>query len=464
MKRNPENYDLVILGATPEGLYAAQQALKIKGKRVALVTQGINPAFSLELTYFYAYLQQFLTQQTQLNLWQSFQPDFSGSLNHQDLMRVSQQLSGLAIQQDDRLDGLSIQGLDIIHGQGFFLPPTKTQKTVVEVENRLLRSRFYLLTVPTEPLLNWETLFRGNSYGILGSNSEALTWAYFLAKLGKSVTIITPNLNIFPQEDLEIIQLLRAYLEGLNIQFLTAVDPHHFAVKLALKSKNLSSYLNYFSPSLTITFPDLALTQKISPENSENNLGNTDNSFVNLQAEFQKKLEQFDQILDCRPLPLPTDWGLEQLKLRREKTTVWVNPTLRTSHPQIYAIGGAIAGYHSPEIAQREADLVINNTLLGRAQTMNYTNLSYSLLNYPYLGRLGLTPQQARQYYGDRVSVMTHWLQLPSTRLGDDWGSGYRCILKDHQQLVGAYYWGEETRNYSHFIQQTHLFNTAIKN
>ncbi|MFM7192212.1 MAG: NAD-binding protein, partial [Microcystaceae cyanobacterium] len=181
---------------------------------------------------------------------QSFQPDFPGSLNHQDLMRVSQQLSALAIQQDDRLNALSIQGLDIIHGQGFFLRPTKTQKTVVEVENRSLRSQFYLLTVPTEPLLNRETLFRGNSYGILGSNSEALTWAYFLAKLGKSVTIITPNLNIFPQEDLEIIQLLRAYLEGLNIRFLTSVDPHYFAVK-------------------------------------------------------------FDQVLDCRRPPLPTDWGLE---------------------------------------------------------------------------------------------------------------------------------------------------------
>lgn len=396
-----ENYDLVILGATPEGLYAAQQALKIPGKRVALVTQGINPNISLESTYFYAYLQQFLTQQTQLKLWQSFQPDFPGSLKTDDLIQVSQQLSALAVQQDECLDSLSIQGLDIIDAKGTFLHPTKGKKAVFEVENRLLRSQFYLLTLPT-PAINIETFFQGKNYRLMGANPTALTWAYFLAKLGKSVKVLTHHADILPDEDSDISRLLRAYLESLNIQFLSEVDDSKF---------------DLMSPDA----PAIA-----SPGIND------------------------DQILDCRRPSLPTDWGLTHFArpIQQDNHHIWVNAFLRTSHPQIYAIGGTIAGYSSLELAQQEADCVIQNTLLGRKKLVNYAQYSYSLLTYPYLGRYGLTTAQARQYYGDRISVTTHWLHLPSTILGDDWGSGYHCIWKDEQQLVGAYYWGDRTRDF----------------
>ena len=405
-----EHYDLVILGATPEGLYAAQQALKIKGKRVALVTQGINPETSLASTYFYAYLQQFLTQQTQLKLWQSFQPDFPGSLNPQDLIRVSQELSELAVQQDSRLDDVSIQGLDIIDAKGAFLHPTKRKKAVFEVENRLLRSRFYLLTLPSREV-NLETFFQGNNYRLMGASPTALTWAYFLAKLGKNVTVITHHADILPDEEPSISRLLHAYLESLKIQFLTEADDNNF---------------DLMSQDAPVIAPP----------------GMND-----------------DQILDCRRPSLPIDWGFDKLNLRQEPTGIWVNTFLRASHPQIYAIGGAIAGYSSLELAQQEADCVLQNTLLGHKKPVNYAQFGYSLLTYPYLGRWGLTTAQARQYYGDRISVTTHWLHLPSTILGDDWGSGYHYIWKDDQQLVGAYYWGDRTRDFVQWRSSLDLRN-----
>jgi dihydrolipoamide dehydrogenase len=227
-------YDLVIIGASPEGIYAAQQAIKYK-KRVALVEQSLNNQtqnFTLSI------FDQITTFGRHYNTLKSL-GYFADTLPINLFLEKTQNLVDTISKTDFRLDQLAVlaaSGVDVILGSGSF---SSSPQLSFAIDNRNLRSRSYLLAtgatnrIPTISGLEQAGYFTLSSFGqyqfdqsiktwtILGANPNAIAFAQYLSSLDQKVIILTKNDHILPQEDPEIAHLLQAQLEAMGIQIIT---------------------------------------------------------------------------------------------------------------------------------------------------------------------------------------------------------------------------------------------------
>ena len=145
------DYDLVIIGSSYEGIYAAQTANNLKA-RVALVTQGeeyyipnSHPIFNQscgEITRFINQLQD--------NIWGIDSESMGVSQIHLEDINSWSQLVKERLQAEHSLERLAAAGVDVIFGQGEFC---RLPKQAFLVRKRKLRSRKYLVTTSTKSII-----------------------------------------------------------------------------------------------------------------------------------------------------------------------------------------------------------------------------------------------------------------------------------------------------------------------
>lgn len=220
-------YDLAIIGAGPEGVAAARQALAFPSRRVALVSQGFPPSPTLNAQSYGELWRQ----------WLRFRP-LARQLNYPDdslaeLHRRFQDLSsGLGASPLEPLQRLALEGIDLIWGEGRF---AEEKPLTFLVNQRRLQAKHYLLT-SLPPLISPERLnsleqlpfytqpLAGDRWALLGATPNHIVWAEILASLGKTVHLITRNAHLLPEEDPEMAHLLQAYLESLGVTIWTEVQ------------------------------------------------------------------------------------------------------------------------------------------------------------------------------------------------------------------------------------------------
>ena len=392
------NYDLVILGATLEGIYAAQAAIQFPDKRIALVTQGFSPQAAIAASSFRRYFSL-----------------LSGSdIIHQTAM------------VEENLSLLAAQGVDIIQAQGIF---TQTPSLVLEVENRYLRSRAYLFAMGSEPDLSellqfsqtslpkpiwtaqtlsnntdWQT---GNHWVIIGATPLGIELAYHLATLEKKVTLITHNSHILPQEDRESAHFLQSSLEAIGVKILLQTDV-----------QTIQSQAAQFQMEIRDHF----LAQDFL-------LNNIDHIFW-----AQKNKVNLGGL------------NLAEIGVQFNKNRLVVNPQLQTHRPEIYAIGSAIAGYDLPSLAQYEARLVLQNTLVGKQAAVNYYPIPVCLTEAPQFARVGLTEAKAQGFYGNQYQVKRSHFSAFSAESKSQPPGFCKLILDPQQQIIGTHLIGDHAK------------------
>ena len=389
------NYDLVILGATLEGIYAAQAAIKFPNKRIALVTQGFLPQEAIAAS--------------------SFRRNFS-LLSGSDIIHQTAMV-------EESLSLLAAQGVDIIQSQGIF---TQTPSLVLEVENRYLRSRAYLLAMGSEPdfselsqfsqtsfskpiwtaqtLSNSADWQAGNDWVIIGATPLGIELAYHLATLDKKVTLITRNCHILPQEDRGSAHFLQSSLEAIGVKILLKTDVQ------AIQSQGTP---------FQIKIRDHFLAQ--------------DWQFNNIDHIFWAQKNK----ANLGGLNLP------EIGVRFNKNHLVVNPQLQTHCPEIYAIGSAITGYDLPSVAQYEARLVLHNTLMGNKAAVNYYPIPVCLIEAPQFARVGLTETQAQGFYGNQYQVKRSRFSAESKSQSPGF---CKLILDPQQKIIGTHLIGEHAK------------------
>ena len=179
-------YQLVIIGASPEGLAAAHSCVeRYPTARIALVTQGWEQGWS---------------------------GDRHGDLGEENFW--------------EELRLLAAQGVDVVVGQGIFSQSPsgllyQTQERTLEGENYLLTSGkadskdTNALAIPVQ---NPDKAMP-QRWVIVGTLPENLVVAKELTKLGHGVTILSRNSHLLPGEDREMASLLQCYLASLGIEF-----------------------------------------------------------------------------------------------------------------------------------------------------------------------------------------------------------------------------------------------------
>ncbi len=99
------------------------------------------------------------------------------------------------------------------------------------------------------------------------------------------------------------------------------------------------------------------------------------------------------------------DLGLENAGVEFDKKGVHVDEYLKTSNPNIYAIGDVSTKYKFTHIAEFEAIIAASNIGLPIKKKANYDNIGWCIYSSPELAQIGLTSEEATKLYGDGVSV-----------------------------------------------------------
>jgi pyruvate/2-oxoglutarate dehydrogenase complex dihydrolipoamide dehydrogenase (E3) component len=412
------DYDLVVIGSSWVGIYAAQKAVQLQA-RVALVTSSddlflpndvlTNSAISQVGRWNYQLANHPLTKVAdRISLTGRYKPpnSFGGHV-----LTAAQDWShsiSSTIQHQNSLANLAALGVDVIPGQGAFCPEPHL---AFQTAHRKLRSRAFVLATGANYVAEfieqqdandyltlrelWQTDLTslGQNIIIVGGDPLALQLAQTLARFEKTVTLVTAQPRILPQEDLEFAFLLQAQLETEG-------------VKLYLNSP--ISQLKTLEGQKWLQAGDRALTadQVIMAEHRQPNIAG-----LNLAA----------------------------VDVKYNRHRVYVNRKLQTSNPHIYACGDIIGGYSLPNIARYEANLILKNTLWLPWYQVNYQALPWVISTQPTFARVGLTTQQAQKQYGDDLYLVTEYFQeLERSPMADSATGMCKLLITESGEIVGC--------------------------
>ncbi|MFP7699508.1 MAG: dihydrolipoyl dehydrogenase [Candidatus Phytoplasma pyri] len=128
--------------------------------------------------------------------------------------------------------------------------------------------------------------------------------------------------------------------------------------------------------------------------------------------------------------------GLEKLNLNIEKNSIVTDNFLRTSLPDVYAVGDVNGKYMLAHVASHEGIIAANHAL-GKEENLNginYNRIPSCVYSFPEIATIGLTEQEAKLKGMDyKIS------KLPVTSIGkslaDGETEGFAKLIVDKQSL-----------------------------
>lgn len=392
------SYDLVIMGGTPEGFYAAEQATQ-QGARVALIRQGGEGRRSYLYTRgMFQSLRDGLTvpAETGLSPWQWMTQRatwIAETLTSEDWQR------------------LMVKGCDVIDEKGRV---TGDRPLTIETPLRKLTARALLLATGSgfqqPPLVGLEAVPHDtpeaflkrtvlpDSVVILGNSPSGLALSQLLARWGVATALVSPNASLLGPEDPAVANWLMAQLQADGVDLRLGAAVSEFAIAGAKTMVKLA---------------DATLTTDML-------------------------------VMATHPVPQLRDMGLERW-LPTDRPLA-VNAFLQTTHPRIFACGAVLGGYEMPAIAHQEAQIAVSNALFWNRQRIDYRALTYELPTQPPMARVGLTEPQARQRYGaaELLVAQQPWYHHPKAQWWEATTGFCKLIAHQDGQILGVHGVGPE--------------------
>ena len=395
------DYDLVIIGSSREGIYAAENAVALQA-RVALITQlqpgrlfltdnNLNAqSFShiVELSDRSAFLDPSI-EAAEFSLTNA--SSWAGNVNS-------------SWQTHNSLAKLAALGVDVIADCGeFCLDPQLTFKvgkyslrsrsfmlaTGCNYTSLAIDQRGYCLTLPEF----WQHDFArlGQTIAIVGGNPTALALAQTLARF-KRVILVVEQARILPQEDLDLVWLLQAQLEAMGVE-----------IRVDAKISQIA----HIDGQKWLQAGDLALAA--------------------------------DEIVVInRRQPNIAGLNLAKVGVEYSKDRINVDRRLRTTNPEIFACGDLIGGYSLPDIAKYEASIILKNTLFFPWYKTNYASLPWAVLTQPNFARVGLSEQLAKQKHGAVYVVREEFNRLLQAQVSDRTAGMGKLLVRENGEILGC--------------------------
>ncbi len=415
-------YDLIVIGASTEGIFAAATAASLHA-RVALVEQQFEvhssdseAIYSRTLSHITRLLGQ-LSNATQLSfspVCANLEATATPQIQLTEVKSWAKEVISLLAEQNSPAI-LSSLGVDVIPGTGEFC---RLPYQAFSVKRRRLRARAYLIATGSRPAippleelehigyLTSDALWEENNLNsfpdrlaIVGGTPIAVELAQNLARLGKNIFLVLESDRVLPAEDPEASRLIQAQLEAEGVQILAASPVTQ--VKLIENHKWVQA------GDRAIEVDEILLAQGRQPNVEGLNLEGVGVKFGRLGIQLNKKLQ--------------------------------------TSNPCIYACGDVAGGYRFAHIAQYEASIAVKNALFLPWFKVDYRIIPWAIFTTPQLARVGMTEAQARRRYGKEVWVVQQYFKsiAQAQILGET--SGFcKLVVRGNGEILGAYLIGAE--------------------
>ena len=299
-----------------------------------------------------------------------------------------------------------------LHGLGRTQP-----RLVFATADRSLRARGYVLCPPTQTtvpaipglantpyrtlddLPDWDDL--PDSAIILGRSPAAIALAQTLARLGRSVTLLSRGERLLPTEDADLSlfgeQLLRA--SGVTVR----LGQRPMAVT--------------YDGEFRVTLED-----------------NT-------------TLQGQQLILGTAQTPATADLNLAALGLRPHGQGIPVDDRLSTVHPRTFACGPALGGYWATATDFQDVPIAVRNALYLPYRRLTQFHRPGYLPMQPALGRVGMTATQAQRWFGSEALVLQANLgETMAAHLAGDITGLCRWVVHRDGRLLGAQIWGNHAQ------------------
>lgn len=416
-------YDLVVIGGSSAGVYAAVAANFLKA-RVALVDQGSLEAdgFGQLLGYqqTLAHVGRVSEQIRQADLL-GFQWQTPEGIAAKDIRlrweQVHQWATGVfnALNEQPSASVLAALGVEVVVGCGQFC---RRPRLGFAVGDRVLRSRAYLIATGSCPIvpeieglqttgfLSADTLGQTASQPtppqqvvMIGGDPTGTELAQTFARLGSKVTMVMSSPHLLAKEDPEAARLIQAQLEAEGVRVLTQTQ--------VTQVRKIQGQKWVQAGNEAIAADEIFLAAGRQP-----NVHN-----LNLEAVGVRWTTQ----------------GIER------------NAKLQTTNPRIYACGSAIAGYPYAHIAQYEASVALRNALFFPIFRLKEAGIPWAIFSEPQLARVGLTEPQAFRRYGKDVMVLRQYLKtLAQAHLQDQTTGFCKVIVRRNGTILGAHIVGPQ--------------------
>jgi pyruvate/2-oxoglutarate dehydrogenase complex dihydrolipoamide dehydrogenase (E3) component len=130
-----------------------------------------------------------------------------------------------------------------------------------------------------------------------------------------------------------------------------------------------------------------------------------------------------------------------------------VNKKLQTSNKRIYGCGDVIGGYQFTHVAGYEAAVVIQNALFLPSAKADYRVVPWATFTEPELARVGLTEEQARKRYGEKIEVLKQEFADVDRAQAEGATEGFAKIITTPKgQILGAHIVGPSAGELIHEV------------
>jgi len=386
-------YDLIILGGGAAAFSAAIRADRNGAKAVMIdggtiggtcVNVGCVPSKRL-----LAVGDQFFRVARRpfqgLNLEDGWSADFRAVIRAKDRIVAS-------LRKGKYADVLaSLKGVDFVRGQAAFMSPREVKAGGQRYEGKkFVIATGSSATVPPIPgiegvgyLTNVEALSlqeRPDSMIVLGGRALGLEFAQMYQNMGTPVTVLQRSARIVPEEEPEVSEYLRRYLEEDGVRIHTGVE----------------------ILSVAQTKERKVVTAKI--------------------GERKRKFEADALLLGTGRTPNTDTLNLPAAGVRvKADSGVKVDAQMRTTAPHIFA-GGDVKGKPMLETtAAKEGYIAAENALANRGFKMDYRAVPHAVFTNPAVASVGFTDAQANATARVRCACNTVLLkQVPKPVIVED--------------------------------------------
>jgi len=264
----------------------------------------------------------------------------------------------------------SLPNVEYIQGQAKF----RTNNEVV-VNDRVLSGKNILIATGSSPsippidgindvdfLTNPEVLSldkKPESMIVIGGRALGLEFAQMFSRFGTKVTILQRSNKIIPNEEPEISDTLRKYLEEEGISIHTGVE-----LKSVRKQEN-QTVVSFTTNGneLQVTAEKLLLAAGRNPNTKDLDLENTDVKTSN-------------------------------------KGAIIVDDEMRTSVPHIYAAGDVIGEPMLETVAAKEGNIAASNAFFETHKKIDFSSVPHAVFTSPQVASVGISEKESMEKFG----------------------------------------------------------------